>query len=223
MEKHPPVVQDIHAVPALQMAALDHHVAGPHPMDRDGRPLHILHRPDFHPRQDARLVQVGRHNDSERQQQADQRVPRLGPQELVPALGNHHGVHNQVRQRVLPDFRGHDSDNPSVGQHPRLDRVHADVGDYRVYLEPHEVGGKFVDTLDAESVLGRDGRQRAHAVDAQRGEGLQVGLNPGPASRIRTGNRQTPRQLHPSILLMRLSPKVVPPFLPKRVGGTRPP
>src|SRR4029077_14416239 len=41
-------------------------------------------------------------------------------------------------------------------------------------------------------VLRRQRDDRGHAVAARSGEGLQIGLHPCPAARVRAGDRQTP-------------------------------
>ena len=54
-------------------------------------------------------------------------------------------------------------------------------------------GRHLVDGLDADRVLGGDRRDRRGAVDAEGGEGLEIGLDPGATARIGAGDRQRAR------------------------------
>src|SRR2546429_4462741 len=84
-----------------------------------------------------------------------------------------HGVH---------DFAG--------SQHAALDRGGAQVVRYRVDLLRDERCGQRLPGGDPEGILRGDCRDRAGSKDAELMERLEIGLNSGGASRIRTGDRE---------------------------------
>ena len=65
-----------------------------------------------------------------------------------------------------------------------------DVAGDGLDLGRHDVGGDGRDRRDADRVLRGDGGDGARAVDAERRERLQVGLDARAAARIAAGNRQ---------------------------------
>ena len=74
-------------------------------------------------------------------------------------------------------------------EHPRLRGVDPDVAGDRVELRADEPRRHLVDGGHLARVLRREGDDRRHAVDARRGERLQVGLDPGPSAGIGARNR----------------------------------
>ena len=92
-------------------------------------------------------------------------------------------------QRVLLDPVGHRLDDRAGEEHPRLRGVDPDVGGDRVELRADEPRRHLVDGGHLTRVLRREGDDRRHAVDARRGERLQVGLDPGPSAGIGARNR----------------------------------
>ena len=57
-------------------------------------------------------------------------------------------------------------------------------------MRDHDIGRREWNARDASRVLRGERRDRAGAVDAERGEGLQIGLNARAAARIRAGDGQ---------------------------------
>ena len=93
----------------------------------------------------------------------------------------------------MPGERGCDGgDQLSREQHARLGRVDADVLEDHVDLFADERRRNLVHRGDADGVLRRERDDRAHPVTARRGKRLQVGLNPGSASGVGAGDRETP-------------------------------
>ena len=76
------------------------------------------------------------------------------------------------------------------GDHADLHRIDADIGKDRIDLAGDEVGRDQFDAADAPRVLGGQGGDDGHAVDAVRREGLQIGLDAGPAGGVRAGDRE---------------------------------
>ena len=84
-------------------------------------------------------------------------------------------------------------DDRRAEEHPGLGGIDAEVGKEDVELSADEIWRRLVDRAHFRRRLGRQGDDRAHAVAAEPGEGLQVGLDPGPAARIGGRDRETAR------------------------------
>ncbi len=87
---------------------------------------------------------------------------------------------------------------PAVGQHAGLDAAHVEVVEHGLDLQAHEGRLEGDDAAHLGRVLRRHGRERAGAVDAQRGEGLEVGLDARTPARVGTGDRQRRRAVSAS-------------------------
>jgi hypothetical protein len=94
---------------------------------------------------------------------------------------------------------GHGLDQPAREEHARLGRVHTDVVEDRVELCDDELARQLVHRRDGDRVLGGQGDERTHAVAAGRGEGLQVGLDPGSAPRVGRRDGETTWNCHDSL------------------------
>jgi hypothetical protein len=129
------------------------------------------------PCQHARFPQIRRDNVRQRQQLARERVYRILAQQPIAALGDHHGVDDQFLDAPASRARRHHLNNLRAEEHPRLGSVRTNVAHDGVDLLPDELWVDGVDALHAERILSGDGGNRAAAVHAQRGEGLQIGLN----------------------------------------------
>ena len=112
--------------------------------------------------------------------------------------------------QALETFR-HRAHNASARQHADLDRPHVEILDHRLDLGRDDLGRGDVDGAHAERVLRGQRRDRAGAIDAERGEGLEVGLNAGAAAesepamvsaiRVRViARRGSSRSIRPSAL-----------------------
>jgi len=75
----------------------------------------------------------------------------------------------------------------------------ADVREDRVDLGGDDLCRDLMDGLHAEGVLGGDRRDGRGAIDTERGKRLEVGLDPGPTTRIGAGDRERAR-LRPASL-----------------------
>ena len=108
----------------------------------------------------------------------------------VAARRDHHRVEDHQRQIQLLDRRGNRFDDGRRREHADLGRVDADVAGDRFDLRGDEIGRQRRERRDAERVLSGDGGDGARAVDAERGEGLEIGLNAGASARIAAGDGQ---------------------------------
>jgi hypothetical protein len=140
------------------------------------------------------LGQVGRDHGGQREQPADQHRDRVGKQQ--PAAGTRH--HDRVdHEREVPSGQrvGDGRDERRREQHAGLGRVGSDVIEHRVDLVPRERRRDLVDGADPERVLRGQRHDRRHAVGPAAREGLQVRLDPGPATGIGGSDGENPGHL----------------------------
>ena len=146
-------------------------------------------------RERARLGQVRRRHGHAREQPLDERRTGLVREQRRAGLGDHHGVEHDRRGGIQLVERAVDGgDRLDRAQHPDLDRVDADVALDGAHLGDDQLRLDRPDRVDADRALRRDRRDRGHPVDAAGGERLQVGLDPGTAAGVRTGDRQHGRE-----------------------------
>ena len=91
---------------------------------------------------------------------------------------NHHRIDDQIFQPILTKFIGYNVNDRRVGEHAGLERVCADVTDYRIDLRRDELRIEGENLSHSNRVLRRDGGDRRCSVNAQRREGFEIGLNP---------------------------------------------
>ena len=84
--------------------------------------------------------------------------------------------------------RGDGLDDLGRAEHADLDGGDLDVLEDRVDLGADEFRRRQMNAANAFGVLRGEGRDRGHAVAAERCEGFEVGLNAGAAARIRPGD-----------------------------------
>jgi hypothetical protein len=140
--------------------------------------------------QGGRLRQIRRQYGGQRQQFLAQTLHRRVGQQRGATLGHHHRVDHQHRRAPATQAVGDRSHHVGAAEHAELDGIDADVGEHGVDLRRHERRRQRFDGADAAGVLRRQAAQGRHAVNAQRGKGLQVGLDAGAAGRIGTGDAQ---------------------------------
>ena len=73
-------------------------------------------------------------------------------------------------------------------QHADLHRADIEIGEHRVDLRGDEIGRHVEDGGDFLGVLRGQRGDDGGAIDAERGEGLEIGLDAGAAARIRAGD-----------------------------------
>ena len=109
--------------------------------------------------------------------------------ELGAARGDHDGIDDDVFRAVFPQLPRDDLDQSGGRDHADLDRVRADVGKNAVELLGEEIRRYLKDSLDAGGILGGQGGDGAHGVNAVCGHGLDVGLNSGASAGIASSDR----------------------------------
>jgi hypothetical protein len=183
------VGEQIHRVP-VEMAALDHDGAGAQreqPLGGRGHIVDVRDAPAGHGRG---LRQVGGDDRRAWHERLDQRGDRVGGEQRIAPLGQHHRVEHHRRQVVTVEGAGYGPHDIRAAQHADLDGGHRKVLGHRIDLRRHERRLQHLDGPDAGRVLRRDGRERARAEDAEGGERPEIGLDPRAAARIAAGDRQ---------------------------------
>src|SRR5262249_394915 len=91
---------------------------------------------------------------------------------------------------------GNRSDRGRASQQADLDRRNVKVGKHRIHLRSNKLRRHLMNAEDFNGVLRRERRHHTSAIDAERGEGLQICLDAGAAAGVRTGNGQRDRNTH---------------------------
>ena len=176
--------------------ARDDHGRGAERVDALGEILPARPRPSTgRPASTQASCEVRRDDGGEREQTVDERADGVVLEELGAGGGDHDRVDDE-RHRSRLQVAGHRLDRRRAEEHPRLGRVDADVVEDRVELRADELGRKLVDGRDLGRVLRRQRDERRRPVAAERGEGLQVGLDPRSAAGVGGRDRETARNRH---------------------------
>ena len=191
--------QPVGAGLALTVAAFHQHRAGAHGAQPRALILHLgiaarLGKPEKR----RRLGQVRRQQVGAWQKMHDQRRARRRGQQPRPGLGDHHRIEHH-RALVVTQGVRHRRDQTGLAQHADLDRVDADVAQHRRDLRGDAALGDWMHIGHRAGVLRGDGGDHAGAKDAERGEGLEIGLNARAAATVGACDRQRCRR-HPAFL-----------------------
>jgi len=116
--------------------------------------------------------------------QVTHRLDRIVVEQPVTAGGDHHRVEDHKIMGVAAQEVPDGTDDAGVGQHPDLDGVETDIGDQGLELPDHEIRWYHVHSGHAQGALCGEGRDHGRAVDAQRRERLEVGLDAGTAGGV---------------------------------------
>ena len=133
---------------------------------------------------------IGRHDRRQRKQPPPDRVHRPLVQETRAAFRDHHRVEDDVRELVARDRIGDSQDDRRRREHADFGGVNLEVGRHGIDLRDDHRRVDLRDRGDAERVLRGDRGNRGTAVDAVRGERLEVGLDAGAAARVAAGDCQ---------------------------------
>ena len=140
--------------------------------------------------QSGGFLQVGGQQAHLRQQRgADPLQVAFIHQALVGA-GCHHGVEYHEGWAMTGQHLGNRLGNLGVGYHADLHGRHRHVLEHGLQLCLHQLRRQRRDHAHGLCVLRHQGRHHRHAIGTQRPEGLQVGLDAGPAGRIGPGDGQ---------------------------------
>jgi len=125
--------------------------------------------------------------------QVTHRLDGIVVEEAVTAGGDHDRVEDDKVVGVVAKEVPDGADDGGVGEHADLDCVEADIGDQGLELLGDELRWYHVHSGHALGVLCGEGRDHGRAVDAQRREGLEVGLDAGTAGGVAAGDGQPDR------------------------------
>ena len=183
------VEKDVHGfAQAGEMAAFGEHGATEARVQFSRRCSQVFDGREFAPEQQFGFVQVRRDERSQRQQVAGERADGARLQQNCAAGGDHHRVHDERRARAVAEGFHHGANDGGGKQHAGLDRgggkLGADGGD----LLADNGWPRRLDAGDARGVLRGEASDGAGAVDAESGEGFQVGLNARAAAAVGAGD-----------------------------------
>ena len=159
---------------------------------------HVVARLHGDPGEPGRLGEVRSDEGGEREDQAAERADGVLLEQPVPVLRDEDRVDHEHVDPRLAHRPGHGLDDRRVREHPRLRRVHADVGRHRADLLGDRRRRQRLEPLDASRVLDGHRGDRRHTEHAERGERLEVRLDPGAAAGVAPGDRQHPRAPWPT-------------------------
>ena len=181
--------QHVDAFGALAVAALDQHRARAAIAQAPGLRQHLVlvarHRLV---EQRRGFRQIGRDDQRARNEHALEHVDRFRIEQPVAGGRDHHRVEHHVLRLPAVEPGCHRLDHRRLREHADLHRPHVEIGEHRIDLRRDEIRRHVVDAGDALGVLRGQRGDDAGAIDAERGEGLQVGLDAGAAAGIRAGN-----------------------------------
>ena len=180
---------------AGQVAAFQQHRrARPSCQQRLGGAPHGIRVGDRDAGQRLGLRQVGSDDRRERQQATGQRGDRAGASSDAPPLatitGSHHdrnagGTPRSVHRQTASMIAASPSMPVLTASAPISSSTDRD-------LLAHEIRRDRLDAVDAARVLCGQRGDRGRGVAAERGDRLDVGLDAGPAARVRAGDDQHP-------------------------------
>jgi heat shock protein HtpX len=184
--------EEVGALRRLAVPALHQHGARAEREQAPGLAHHlILGRRFRRIEQRGRLGQVRSYDDGERHEPRAHRFHRVGFEQAVARCRDHDRVEHDRRSAMRRQPFGHRLDDGRVPQHPDLHRADGEVGEHRVDLRAYEGRRHLEDRAYALGVLRGERRDHRGAVDAERRERLQVGLDTGAATGVgpRNGER----------------------------------
>src|SRR5436305_14425373 len=98
--------------------------------------------------------------------------------------------------RPMPQGRGDGLDRRNLRHHADLDRADVEIAEHSVKLRGDEIARQVMNSADGFRVLRGQRRNDGGAVDAERGKGLEIGLNAGPTGGIRAGDSEREEHRH---------------------------
>ena len=172
------------------MAALDQHRARPRLAERARHRANRRRGRAVDATERLRLGKIGRDDSREREQAAEQRALAGRVEQPRAGARNKHRVDHR-RGQIEPGDRVRDHlDDFRRAERAGLERVGAALGDSVSICARDHRGLDRRHAIDGRAVL-RDHRgDRRVAVNAERGEGFEVGLDSRAAARIAAGDRK---------------------------------
>ena len=169
------------------MPTLEQHPLRAKPMQVAQRSLHVgKRRRRGCANQYARLRQIRRDHPRYRHERITQRSDRVFAQQMMTALRHHHRIEHDVAHNVMSQPVRDRRRNLRGRHHADLHRVHAHIGEDRIDLLGDKCRIDRLERSHALRVLRRQRGDHRHAIGAEGRERLQVGLNAGTPTGIRT-------------------------------------
>src|SRR5262245_26656387 len=172
------------------VATLYHHCTRTPSHELFGSGLHLLQAGHLAAHKHLRLRQVGRHHRRQRQDVLAQTLFGLTLQQPVTTRGHHNRVHHQQLEMQGPDCRSHGPDNLGGKKHTSFRGPYTDIRDHGPDLRCHDLWVNTLHGTDTAGILRRNRRNGAHAIHTKGRKGFEIGLNPGPPTRIRASYRE---------------------------------
>ena len=147
-------------------------------------------------RERAGLGDVGRHHLGKRKKLGHDARGRPLLHKRRPARGHHDRVHDHMGGPMAAQPLGHHVGNLTARQHADLHRCGGDILEHGVYLVGHELRRGLLDRAHPTGVLGGKRRDCALAVEPQRGDRLEVGLNARASRGVAAGDGENGRESH---------------------------
>ncbi len=194
LEGHGTVAGDVHGVGACLVAALHHGPLGTYRHELVRRRDLAFEIIDQVPREHRRLAPVGSDDERMRDEQFDIGPLGVRVEQALPGRRHHDRIHDEVGQPALGGQIGDDGHVGGGGQHAGLDRGDREVVEDRLDLQTQERRVGRDDPSYLDGVLGGERGDRRAAVDAERRERPQVGLDAGAAPRVGSRDREGDRR-----------------------------
>ena len=140
----------------------------------------------------SRLHQVRGDDGREREQPIDERLDGIVLEQLRAGARDHDRIDHE-RNAVHAQEIGDGVDQLPREEHARLCGIDSDVGEHGLELRLDELRRQLLHGGHAERVLCGQRNDRARPEAAGGSKRLQVGLDPGSASRVGAGDRETSR------------------------------
>jgi RNA methyltransferase, TrmH family len=186
--------QKIHRCVPIEVASFDERSAGAEAQQRPTRVLHRAGRTDDVPDENGGLVEVGGDQGGEGDEEACHESLRLGSEEPISGRRYHDRIEHVVGEAMTGEGLRHRFDDRSSAEHTGFHGRGGQVFGQGIELAGHEGGSHRFPGAHAQGVLGRHGADDAGTEDAELVKGLEIGLDPRAAARVRAGDGQ--RDLH---------------------------
>src|SRR5205807_7684211 len=103
---------------------------------------------------------------------------------------------HDVLWRPAPQARCDRLDGRKLRHHADLDCADVEIAEYGIELRGDEIRRQRMNSADSFGVLRGQRRNDGGAVDAERGKGLEIGLNAGPSRGVRAGDGERDGRRH---------------------------
>ncbi|OPZ04498.1 MAG: hypothetical protein BWZ10_03153 [candidate division BRC1 bacterium ADurb.BinA364] len=174
------------------VAALDQHCARPKRQNDASGAFGVRATGDSHTAQRFSFVRVGSQDIRLRDQGLAQSLHCVFSQKAIAARSDHYRIDHQWKARLARRERFRDRfDDGGGGEHAGFGGAGRDVAQNGPNLIADKVRRNIENAGNAARVLSGQGRDGAHSIHAEGGEGLQIGLNAGAAAGVGSGHAKS--------------------------------